>query len=41
VQRRAMGVTDDVIFRSLEDPHDVTLWHDFETEEAAGAFGRP
>lgn len=37
-QRGAMGVTDDAVFQSLEDPNDVTLWHDFETEDEARAF---
>jgi heme-degrading monooxygenase HmoA len=37
-QRRAMGVSGDAVFQSIEDPDDVTVWHDFDTAEAARAF---
>ena len=37
-QRRSMGVSGDAVFQSIGDPNDVTLWHDFETAEAAKAF---
>ena len=37
-KRRAMGVTDQAVFRSLDDPNDVTLWHDFATRGEAEAF---
>jgi hypothetical protein len=30
-----MGVNGDAVFRALDDPNDVTLWHDFESAEAA------
>jgi hypothetical protein len=38
-QRRSMGVKDDAVFQSINDPNDVTVWHDFDTAEAARAFG--
>jgi hypothetical protein len=37
-QRRSMGVTDDAVFQSIDNPNDVTVWHDFDTAEAAQAF---
>lgn len=37
-QRRSMGVKDDAVFQEINDPNDVTLWHDFDTPEAAEAF---
>jgi heme-degrading monooxygenase HmoA len=37
-QRRAMGVSGDAVFQSVENPNDVTVWHDFDTAEAARAF---
>jgi hypothetical protein len=36
--RRPMGVTDDAVFQSIDDPNDVTVWHDFDTAELAQAF---
>jgi heme-degrading monooxygenase HmoA len=36
--RGALGVTNHAVYRSLDDPNDVTVSHDFETEEAARAF---
>ena len=36
--RRPMGVTGDAVFQSIDDPNDVTVWHDFEAAEAARAF---
>jgi hypothetical protein len=38
-QRRSMGVTDDAVFQSIDNPNDVTVWHDFDTAEAAQALG--
>ncbi|HSJ18177.1 MAG TPA: hypothetical protein VK920_08795 [Solirubrobacterales bacterium] len=39
-QRRSMGVTGDApVFQLVDDPNDVTVWHDFDTAEAARAFG--
>lgn len=37
-ERRSMGVTGDAVFRTLDDPNEITVWHDFETKEAAEAF---
>jgi hypothetical protein len=37
-ERRSMGVTDDAVFQSTDNPNDVTAWHDFDTAEAARAF---
>jgi hypothetical protein len=37
-QRRSMGVSGDAVFQSIEDPNDVTVWHDFDTAEAAKAL---
>jgi hypothetical protein len=37
-QRRSMGVRGDAVFQSLDDPNDVTLWHDFDSAEAARSF---
>jgi hypothetical protein len=35
--RRPMGVTGDAVFQSIDDPNDVTVWHDFaEADEARG-----
>lgn len=36
--RRGMGVTGDAVFQSIDNPNDVTVWHDFETAEAAQAL---
>ena len=36
--RGAMGVLGAAAFQLVDDPNDVTLWHDFETAEAATAF---
>jgi cyclic nucleotide-binding protein len=33
-----MGVTDDAVFQSVDDPNDVTVWHDFAAADAARAF---
>jgi hypothetical protein len=37
-QRREMGVVAHGVFKSVEDPHDVTVWHDFETLASAREF---
>ena len=37
-QRRPMGVTDDAVFQAIDDPNDVTAWHDFSSADAARAF---
>ena len=37
-ERVAMGVMGDAAFQLVDDPNDVTIWHDFETAGAARAF---
>jgi hypothetical protein len=37
-ERRPMGVTGHAVYQSLDDPNDVTVWHDFATREEAEAF---
>jgi hypothetical protein len=37
-ERRPLGVVDDAVYQSIDDPNDVTVWHDFDTAEAARAF---
>jgi hypothetical protein len=37
-ERRSMGVVGDAVYRAVGDPNDVTVWHDFDTKEAAEAF---
>lgn len=36
--RQSMGVTGQAVYRSDEDPNDVTVTHDFATTEAAKRF---
>ena len=36
--RRSMGVTGDEVYQNLDDPNDVTVWHDFTTRALAEAF---
>jgi len=38
-ERWGMGVTDHAVYQSIDDPNDVTAWHDFETREQAESFG--
>ena len=37
-ERRDRGVKTDAVFQTVNDPEDVTVWHDFETMEAATKF---
>ena len=37
-QRRSMGVKGDAVYQSIDNPNDVTAWHDFETAEDAQAI---
>ena len=37
-ERVDMGVMGDAAFHLVDDPNDVTVWHDFETVEVAKAF---
>ncbi len=38
--RRAMGVSGHAVFQAAGDPNDVTVWHDFETLDAAQGFAK-
>lgn len=38
VERRAMGVTGDGVYQSVDDPNDVTVFHDFDSSDKAKAF---
>ena len=37
-ERGSMGVLGAAAFQLVDDPNDVTLWHDFETADVARAF---
>ena len=37
-RRSEMGVSGHAIYQAVDDPNDVTVWHDFGTREAAEAF---
>ena len=37
-ERVDMGVMGAAAFQLVDDPNDVTVWHDFETAEVARAF---
>ena len=37
-ERNGLGVIGDAVFQSVGEPNDVTVWHDFETMEAAQSF---
>ena len=36
--RQELGVAGAAVFRGAPDPAEVTIWHDFETLDAARAF---
>jgi heme-degrading monooxygenase HmoA len=36
--RNGMGVKGHAVFQTVDDPNDVTVWHDFDSREAAQAF---
>ena len=36
--RQQMGVTGHGVYRGVDDPNDVTVWHDFASAEQAKAF---
>jgi len=36
--RRSMGVIGDAVYRSADDPNNVTAWHDFGSIDEARAF---
>ena len=37
-KRRGMGVTGDAVYQAVGNPNDVTVTHDFESEDAAQAL---
>jgi len=37
-ERGALGVVGAAAFQSVDDPNDLTIWHDFESAEVARAF---
>ena len=37
-ERRALGVIGQAVFQSVDDPNDVTVWHDFSTSQSAKDF---
>ena len=37
-ERRDMGVIGDGVYRSLDDPNNVTVYHDFKTRRQAAKF---
>ena len=37
-QRQPMGVTGHAVYQSVDNPNDVTVWHDFATAGEAQAF---
>lgn len=36
--RRGLGVRGDAVFQAVDDPNDVTVWHDFDSADAARSF---
>jgi hypothetical protein len=36
--RRSMGVSDAIVYRSIDDPNDLTVWHDFDSADQARSF---
>ena len=37
-ERTSMGVNGDAVYQATGDPNDVTVWHDFDSVEAAKDF---
>lgn len=37
-ERGGLGVTDHAVYQALDDPNDVTIWHDFSNREAGESF---
>jgi len=37
-ERKGLGVQGEAVFIAVDNPKDVTAWHDFESLEAAHAF---
>ena len=38
VERQGMGVIGDGVYQALDDPNDVTVYHDFKTPKRAESF---
>jgi hypothetical protein len=38
VERKKLGVIAHAVFQSIDDPNDVTVWHDFSAAESAKSF---
>ncbi len=36
--RRSLGVKDAAVFRAADNPNEITVWHDFDSLEAAQVF---
>lgn len=36
--RSGLGVIDQAVYQALDDPNDVTAWHDFSNREDAESF---
>ena len=36
--RTAMGVVGHDVYQSVDDPNDITIWHDFKTRRQAASF---
>jgi quinol monooxygenase YgiN len=36
--RASLGVRQHAVYRSIDDPNDVTVWHDFDDRESAASF---
>jgi len=39
-ERRGMGVTNAAVFQGAGNPNDVTVWHDFQSLDAARKFAQ-
>ena len=37
-ERGPMGVIGHAVYQSVDDPNDVTVWHDFDSRESAEAL---
>ena len=37
-ERSEMGVTGHAVYQAVDDPNDITIWHDFNTGDEAAAF---
>ena len=37
-ERKKMGVLGDAVYRAVDDPNDITVYHDFKTRKQAETF---